>query len=124
MAAKVFESVVLHRPLWVLEGTQGPYQDAYPRDRMAKFHFLQVYDFFRGGIKAGSFFFLAAVGIDVAFDNVPHEGLAATLKASGADCSLCRYVAMWLHCRKFSVKPRAPAGLFFSGRGTPPKGLP
>ena len=93
-----------------------------------EFHLLQAYSFICEGLEAGRFVYVAAVDIEGAFDNVPHESLVDTLKKAQVDPFLCRYVALWLRCRLFCIRLRAPTGMHYSkwlplSRGLPQGGV-
>ena len=124
VVAKALEAAVLHRLMAPLELTLNGEQYAYRRDRGTGLHLSQLYDFVSGELAKGKYVYLAAIDIDGAPDNVPHEGLVGTLRDAKTDPILVRYVARWLRGRIFCVRLRTAAGTYNSRWCPLTRGLP
>ena len=115
---------MLHRLMALPEHALDVNQFGFLRERVPEFHPAQRYDFLRAELHGKRFVVLDTVGIDGAFDHVPHASSVTASTRVGVECFLVRYVARWLQGEILRVRVGAPYGTFFSQRSPRSRGLP
>ena len=122
--SKVLESLVLVRMINGADMDLDGRQYAYRPHRGTETHLTEFHDFVREAYNKGERIYVAAVDVDSAFDNVPHNELIRTAMERKVDLHICRYLEAWLKQRIFSIRLTTPTGRFFSNWRSIEKGVP
>ena len=123
-AMKIFETVLYHRLLPLIEPKLHPAQYAYRRLRGTEMCLVELMDAVHRGLHRNRWCYVVSFDIAGAFDNVPHQRLMQGLEMMGVDKHTRRLIHNWLRDRTFQVKLTTPNGNCMSTIHPISKGLP